>query len=142
MQDSDNMIEEIFNIESFNIVSDDDNYYFFRALNNRDNNDIESGNTYKDGELLRIKTDCQNYNGISKYEDSKEISLEEVFDHIKMHHRTDTNCISLTSNANVGVMYGRAYYKDRYTIIKVPKNKLGDKVVVAGLYILQEIQKS
>ena len=36
------MINEIFSIDKFNIISDNDNYYFFRALNNSDNTDIET----------------------------------------------------------------------------------------------------
>ena len=31
----------VFNVEKFNIIQDEENYYFFRALNMADNNDIE-----------------------------------------------------------------------------------------------------
>lgn len=34
-------MEEMFDIEKFNIISDEENYYFFRALNMSDNRDIE-----------------------------------------------------------------------------------------------------
>ena len=34
-------MEEMFDIEKFNIISDAENYYFFRALNMSDNRDIE-----------------------------------------------------------------------------------------------------
>ena len=34
---------EIFNIENFNLISDEENYYFFRALNIADNQDLENG---------------------------------------------------------------------------------------------------
>ena len=39
------MYDKIFDINTFNIFSDDENYYFFRALNNADNNDIDRGIT-------------------------------------------------------------------------------------------------
>lgn len=136
------MIEDIFNIESFNIVSDDEYYYFFRALNNRDHKDIESGITTDSTGLHTIKTDREHYEGEAKYSEYDEMTLEEVYDHIKIHHRIDTNCISLTSNANVAIMYGREYYNDEYAIIKVPKNELGSKTVLAGLYMLKEIEKT
>ena len=35
------MLEEIFDIDKFNVYSDNDYYYFFRALNKDDNNDID-----------------------------------------------------------------------------------------------------
>ena len=37
-------MNDIFGIEEFNIISDGENYYFFRALNNGDNQDIEDRN--------------------------------------------------------------------------------------------------
>ena len=37
------MLNDIFDINKFNIFSDEDNYYFFRALNNADNSDLENG---------------------------------------------------------------------------------------------------
>ena len=36
------MINEIFSIDKFNVISDNDNYYFFRALSNSDKKDIET----------------------------------------------------------------------------------------------------
>lgn len=35
------MNKEILEIDKFNIISDEENYYFFRALNMADNSDIE-----------------------------------------------------------------------------------------------------
>ena len=58
-----------------------------------------------------------------------------------MHYRKDTNCISLSSNGNVSISYGRGFYKDRYVMVKVPKSELGEKVVGAGQYMLEEIAK-
>ncbi len=58
-----------------------------------------------------------------------------------MHYRKDTNCISLSSNANVSISYARGFYKDRYVMVKVPKREMGEKVVFAGQYMLEEIER-
>ena len=130
----------VFNLENFNIIQDEENYYFFRALNMADNNDIEQGiTTSENGKIERIRTDRERFDGETKYSEDSEISLEELYDHIKMHYRKDTNCISLTSNANVVVNYGRGSYKDRYVMIKIPKKEFGEKTVTAGQYMLQEL---
>jgi len=135
------MIDSIFNIDRFHIISDDNYYYFFRALNNRDHNDIENGVTISNGSISLIKTDRDYYLGEPKYSVDSPISLEQIYDHIKMYHRIDTNCISLTSNANVALMYGRENYHDEYVIIKVSRSELGNKTFVAVFYFLQEIEK-
>ena len=134
------MNQEILEIDKFNIISDEENYYFFRALNMADNSDIEQETTTSsDGKIERIRTDRERYEGKAKYTEESNISLEEVYDHIKMHYRKDTNCISLTSNANIAINYGRGSYKDKYVIIKIPKKELGEQTVEAGQYMLQEL---
>ena len=51
------MTNDVFNIEKFNIVSDNENYYFFRALNNRDNDDITNGiTTDSNGNIIKVRT--------------------------------------------------------------------------------------
>ncbi len=140
-------MENVFNIEKFNIIEDEENYYFFRALNNADNQDLEVGTILaEDGSIDKIRTDRERYeenseNGKPKYSKDAEISLEQVYDHIKMYYRKDTNCISLSSNANVSVSYGRGNYKDRYVMVKVHKKDLGEKIINAGQYMLEEIAK-
>ena len=130
----------LFNVDKFNIIQDEENYYFFRALNMADNNDIEKQLTVsEDGAIERIRTDRERYDGETKYSENSQISLEEIYDHIKMHYRKDTNCISLTSNANVAVNYGRGSYKDTYVMVKIPKKEFGGKTVSAGQYMLQEL---
>ena len=130
----------VFNLENFNIIQDEENYYFFRAFNMADNNDIEQGiTTSENGKIERIRTDRERFEGKTKYSEDSEISLEELYDHIKMHYRKDTNCISLTSNSNVAVNYGRGSYKDRYVMVKIPKKEFGEKTVSAGQYMLQEL---
>ena len=64
-----------------------------------------------------------------------------MVDHIKMNHRYDTNCISITSNANTAITYGRASYKDRYIMLTIPKSSINKDVYEAGLYLLVEIDK-
>ena len=140
-------MEELFGIENFNIIQDEENYYFFRALNMADNRDVEEGITLdEDGKIVRIRTDRERYienpeNGTPKYNAEDEISLEQVHDHIKTHYRKDTNCISLASDANVVIDYGRGNYKDRYVMVKIPKNEMSDNVKFAGEYMLEEIEK-
>ena len=115
----------LFDIENFNIIQDEENYYFFRALNMADNNDVEQGITVsEDGKIERIRTDRERYEGDTKYTEDSKVSLEEMYDHIKMHYRKDTNCISLTSNSNIAITYGRGYYKDKYVMIRVPKSDI------------------
>ena len=134
------MNKEILEIDKFNIISDEKNYYFFRALNMDDNTDIEQEiTTSLDGKIEKIRTDRERYKEKTKYTEDSSISLEEVYDHIKMHYRKDTNCISLTSNANIAINYGRGSYKDKYVMIQVTKKEFGKQTVEAGQYMLQEV---
>ncbi len=140
-------MESVFDIANFNVIEDEDNYYFFRALNMADNRDLEQGTILdSNGNYERIRTDRERYEedpekGTPKYNKDSKLSLDQVYDHIKMHYRKDTNCISLSSNANVSISYGRGFYKDKYVMVKVPKSEIGDKVINAGQYMLDEINK-
>ena len=140
-------MENVFDIENFNIIEDEENYYFIRALNMADNEDLENGTVLdENGNIARIRTDRERYeekpeNEVPKYGKETEISLEQVYDHIKMHYRRDTNCISLSSNGNVSISYGRGSYKDRYIMVKVPKREFGEKTINAGQYMLEEVAK-
>lgn len=140
-------MDNLFDINNFNIIEDEQNYYFFRALNMADNHDLETGTILDSGgNFERIRTDRERYeenteNEIPKYSKDALVSLEQVYDHIKMHYRKDTNCISLSSNGNVSVSYGRGSYKDKYVIVKVPKREIGEKVINAGQYMLGEIAR-
>ena len=139
-------MSNIFDINKFNIIEDKENYYFFRALNMADNQDLENGTILdKEGKIKKIRTDRQRYeenieNGKAKYKKDDKLSLEQVYDHVKKHYRKDTNCISLSSSAKVSISYGRGFYKDKYVIIKIPK-EFGSKVINAGQYMLEEIDK-
>ena len=69
-------MEEMFDIEKFNIISDEENYYFFRALNMSDNRDIEEKITVsEDGRIERIRTDRERYEGEPKYSEDTTITL-------------------------------------------------------------------
>ena len=128
------MEDNLFDINNFNIIQDEENYYFFRALNMADNADIEQQTTISTNEKIeRIRTDRERWEEdpekkAPRYTQDAQITLEEVNDHIKMHQRKDTNCISLSSNANVSIVYGRGYYADKYIMLKVPKKEMGQKV--------------
>ena len=136
------MNTRVFDIGNFNIFEDENNYYFFRALNMGDIRDIENLITIdSNGRIIKIRTDRDRYLEDAKYSSDSQIALEEVYDHIKMHHRVDTNCISLTSNANVGALYGRGFYKDKYVVVKVPKKEFGNTVFNAGQYMLEQINE-
>ena len=135
------MENKLFDINGFNIIQDDENYYFFRALNMADMNDIEQNITTENEAIVRVRTDRERSVKEEKYHFDSELTLEQVYDHIKMYHRKDTNCISLSSNAGVSVTYGRGNYKDRYILVKVPKEKMGEKVICAGEYMLKEIER-
>jgi len=135
-------MKEVFINDKIDILNNQDNYYFFRALNNGDNDDREKGlNTDKEGNLIKIRTDQERYEKSPKYHQDSQISLEEVFDHIKPDHRKDTNCISLTTSANVALLYGREYYKDRYILVKIPKKEAQSSIINAFLYLVEEINK-
>lgn len=134
-------MDNIFSIEKFNIIKDKNNYYYFRALNLGDNTDLDNNIiTAKDGKIEKIRTDRERYLGIPKYKEDSKLSLEEIIDHIKENHRLDTNCISVTTNSNVALMYGRKYYKDKYIMIKSPQTN-PNKIINATLYLLKEINK-
>ena len=127
---------DIFNIDNFNVVEDDNFYYVFRALNIADSDDIINTFLETGEDAKRIRTDRERYeeqHGRAKYNADSELSLEEITDHIKIHYLKETNCISFSTNANVCLDYGSGY-RDQY----VPK-PLPEEVVHAGDYMIFEI---
>ena len=140
-------MDDVFNIENFNIIQDNDNYYFFRALNMADNADIDGNiTTDENGNITRIRTDRERWEETHterapRYDKRAELSLRQINDHIKMRYSKETNCISLSSNANVSIVYGRGSYTDKYVIVKVSKNEMGKNIVNAGQYMLKEVEK-
>ena len=135
------MLNKIFDIESFNIFNDEENYYFFRSL---EEVDIQSINNKKiideKGNIKKLITDREFY-GETIYKKDDPISLEQIIEHIKIGYYKHTNCISFSSNTNVILNYGRNEFNDRYVMLKVPKKEFGNKVINAGKYILEEINK-
>ena len=117
-----------------NILFDGKHYYLIRSLNDGNMQDLRQG-------IQDIRTDAQRYrekNGEwGKYNDQSVCSLEEVFDHIKMKYRKDTNCTSLTRNANVALTYH--VNNSRYVLVRVEPDEQ-DKYFDAGDYMLGEIE--
>ncbi len=46
-------MESLFDVSKFNIIEDEENYYFFRALNMADNQDLEKGIILDNKGILR-----------------------------------------------------------------------------------------
>mgnify|MGYP004519223691 CR=1 FL=1 len=138
-------MEEMFDIEKFNIISDEENYYFFRSLEPGDIKDLEEGNIKdENGKYIRIRTDRERWEETHsikpRWNAESTVTLEEMYNHIKMHYSLETNCISLSSNANVARTYGETF-SDKYVMIKVPKKEMGQRVYNAGQYMLAKIDK-
>ena len=135
-----------FDIEKFNIISDEENYYFFRVLEDGDIDDLEKGiiSIDENNHISKLRTDRERWNERNeeqaKYSEKSKISLEEMFLHIKMHYSLQTNCISLSSNANVVRTY-EDMFSTKYVMVKVPKKEMGEKVYNAGQYMLDEVEK-
>ena len=133
-------MDELFNIT--NCYQDDNYYYFFRALNKRDMTGIRDKSTLDEaGHISKIVTDSTFYNHKDRYNEDSSLTLEEMVNHVKTHYDKDTNCISLSSDANVCLTYGRSDYEDKYIVVKVPKSELGKTTFNAGKYIYEEILK-
>ena len=137
----------VFDIDYFNVMKDENYFYFFRALNREDNKELEEGKISENGKIIRIRTDTQRWKEIHKnvkpkYDENDNNSLEQMYDHIKPKFCRCTNCISLTCDASISIHYGRDFYNDRYVMIKIKKEEIGNKVVNAGLYLLNYIEEA
>ena len=140
-------MKTVFNLNSFNVIKDEKYYYFFRALNKEDNKDLEEGKITKNGKIIKIRTDTQrwkenNKNLKPRYDENVKNSLEQMYDHIKPKFCRCTNCISLSCDASISIHYGRDFYKDRYVMIKIKKEEMGNRVINAGLYLLNYIEEA
>lgn len=138
------MKNDVFNINNFNVIEDKENYYVFRALNNADHNDIENESIDDKNNIKRIRTDRERFEEKSgktpKYSSESDISLEEVWDHVKIKYLKQTNCISLSSNTNVIIDYGQSY-NEEYVMLKVSKQNDNQSIYPAGKYMLDEVDK-
>ena len=135
------MLNQIFDINNFNIFSDDENYYFFRSLEEVDIESIKNKKVIdENGNITKLITDREFY-GETIFKEDDPLTLEQIVEHIKMDYNKHTNCISFSSNTNVILDYGRNIFNDRYVMLKVPKSEFGKNVVNAGSYMLQEISK-
>lgn len=132
----------LFDILKFNPIEDKYNIYFFRALNTADLNDVENEITANKNIVNRIRTDSERFeekNNIkAKYSDSIEITLEEMWDHIRINYLKETNCISMSCNAKISLDYGRQY-QNRFILIKIKKEN--NNIYNAGQYMLSKIEE-
>ena len=134
-------LEKFFNVEKFNIYSDDENYYFFRSLEEVDVESIKNRSIVDEsGKITRLITDREFY-GETTFTKDSDISLEEMTEHIKTNYNKHTNCISFSSNANVALDYGRSTYNDDYIVLKVPKKDFEKDTFFAGKYMFLEVSR-
>ena len=134
------MNEDVFSINNFNIIEDGENYYLFRALNLDDQREISEGINSNNGEIQKVITNKQRYPENDRYANETEISLKEIWDHTKsVNFYRGTNCISLSSNANVSIDYG-SKYGEKYLMIKVPKEQ-NSQIYNAGQYMISELNR-
>ena len=134
-------MNDIFSVKNFNIIEDDDSYYFFRALEVPDFEDEERGMIKKSTiGYSRLRTYRERYNEThsnpSRYKESDSISLDEVYSHVKKNFYPGTNCISFSTNCNVSLDYG--YGSNKYVMIKVPKSG-SSSIYSGGQYMLNEL---
>jgi len=134
-------MQDVFDITNTNVIESNGFYYFFRALNNGDNSDITQGITSSEGVITSIRPDNARFIGEARYTNESSISLQEAYDHIKIHNSKDTNCISLSTSASVVLDYGRESYTDQYVLVRVPVSELDKSLFNAGSYMLKEIDK-
>ena len=70
------MNEEIFGIDNFNLISDNQYYYVFRALNIDDQTEIDRGITANNGVIQKVITNKKRYPENNKYANRSKISLQ------------------------------------------------------------------
>ena len=125
-------MKELFGIENYNVIEDEENYYFFRSLEPGDIEDLDAETIQDDeGKYIRLRTDRERWEETNKgknprWTEKDEISLEQLYHHIKYNYSLQTNCISLTSSAAVAKMYGDQF-SQRYVMITVPKKEMGEQ---------------
>ena len=116
------------------VIFDGQYYYLFRSLNSGNRTDLRNG-------IKDIRTDSIRYfenNGTwGKYSTESQISLEELYDHVKMQYRRDTNCTSLSNDANVILTY---YTEDpKYVVVRYTPEEYKQNVTDASAYFLENI---
>ena len=117
------------------ILYDYKNYYFFRSLNDEHKKDYENG-IY---DLISDSTRYFNENGkFGKYNKNDKLTLEELYDHVGKLYRRDTNCISITNDANVCLTYHEE--NPIYVVIKIPEDKMKN-VIDARKFFFDNIKE-
>ena len=77
-------MNDLFDIEKFNVISDDENYYFFRSLEPGDIEDIENGVITTENGYSRLRTDRErweerNPGKTARFDANSTVSLIEMF---------------------------------------------------------------
>ena len=99
-------MSDIFGIENYNVIEDEENYYFFRSLEPGDIEDLDAETIQDDeGKYIRLRTDRERWEETNKgknprWTEKDEISLEQLYHHIKYNYSLQTNCISLTGQCD------------------------------------------
>ena len=69
------MLDKIFNMNTYNLIEDNNNYYFFRALNNGDLEDYKNKIILDNkNKITKIRTDRERYIEIHKYNENSKLS--------------------------------------------------------------------
>lgn len=124
----------LFDIDSYNLIEDDENYYVFRTVNKENEDELDDEH---ERYLRTSRERAERREKVVKYSADSEISLEEIYDNIKFTNgNKETNCISFSTNANVSL----DYRNDRFVMLKIPKEEMGN-LYVSGKFMLEEIDK-
>ena len=115
-----------------NVIFDGQYYYVFRAL---EKCDIEDS-------VGKIRADSSRVfeeNGeFDEYNLDSEITLKEMYEHIRMRYAQNTNCISFTKDASVALTYDM--YK-KYVMLRFSKEDIENlSVIDASEYFMNETE--
>ena len=116
------------------VIFDGQYYYLFRSLNSANKTDLRNG-------IRDIRTNSIRYfekNGTwGKYSTESQLSLEELYNHVKIMYRRATNCNSLSNDANVVLTY---HTEDpKYVVVRYTPEEYKQNVIDAGAYFLENI---
>ena len=129
----------VFDMNSDELLEDEDNYYLIRGLNITNIEDIDNPEI----EVIRTKArvlyeDSEK----SRFYGNKAPTIDEVFSNVRTaRYGKETQCTSFTSNASVAMDYD-GDNNNRFVMLPIPKTGIGDeKTFNAGRFLLQEINK-
>ena len=129
----------VFDMNSDELLEDEDNYYLIRGLNKTNVEDIDN----PEMEVLRTKARIlYETTGSARFYGNNAPTLGEVFSNVRTaRYGKETQCTSFTTNAAVAMDYD-GDNNNRFVMIPIPKAGLSDeKTFNAGKFLLQEINK-